>query len=312
MNSSGTKTVTVSLGGKTASFDITVTAAGVTLTSIKVTDLPTKTNYLVGEAFEPTGLVVTGTYSDGTTKAETGYILSGADTGSSGPKTVTVTLSGKTAAFTITVNPALVSIAVTRNPTKNAYVIGETFNRTGLEVTGTYSDGTAKNETGYTLSTPDMSTAGTKTVTVTLKGKTTSFTIAVVHPSDIDTDGDGLPDWWESENGLDPNDPAGNNGALGDPDNDGLTNKQEFEGHWSGPVGVKGTKDEIWRTDPKNRDTDGDGYPDGWEVNNGYEPTDRNDHPGRDADSDGDGFTDGEELDNGTDPTNPDDYPPGG
>ena len=43
-----------------------------------------------------------------------------------------------------------------------------------------------------------------------------------------DTDHDGLPDEWELANGLDPTDPTGLNGPLGDPDGDGLTNYQEF------------------------------------------------------------------------------------
>ncbi|MEC8906299.1 MAG: hypothetical protein VX407_04090, partial [Verrucomicrobiota bacterium] len=36
-----------------------------------------------------------------------------------------------------------------------------------------------------------------------------------------DSDGDGLPDVWETANDLDPEDDTGDNGAEGDPDNDG-------------------------------------------------------------------------------------------
>lgn len=43
-----------------------------------------------------------------------------------------------------------------------------------------------------------------------------------------DTDGDGLPDWWEHRYGLDPNSTAGEDGALGDPDGDGISNVDEF------------------------------------------------------------------------------------
>jgi hypothetical protein len=46
--------------------------------------------------------------------------------------------------------------------------------------------------------------------------------------SSDDTDGDGLPNDWETQFGLDPNSAAGANGAAGDPDADGLTNAQEF------------------------------------------------------------------------------------
>jgi hypothetical protein len=43
-----------------------------------------------------------------------------------------------------------------------------------------------------------------------------------------DADGDGLPDIWENEHGLDANNPDGDFGAGGDPDADGLTNLDEF------------------------------------------------------------------------------------
>jgi hypothetical protein len=43
-----------------------------------------------------------------------------------------------------------------------------------------------------------------------------------------DTDGDGLPDAWESANSLNPNDATGINGASGDPDSDGVTNLTEY------------------------------------------------------------------------------------
>ena len=43
-----------------------------------------------------------------------------------------------------------------------------------------------------------------------------------------DADHDGLPDEWELANGLDPSDPNGDNGPLGDPDHDGFNNLQEY------------------------------------------------------------------------------------
>jgi hypothetical protein len=44
-------------------------------------------------------------------------------------------------------------------------------------------------------------------------------------PEKADSDGDGIPDKWEKENGLNPLDPSD---ALGDLDKDGFTNAEEF------------------------------------------------------------------------------------
>ena len=46
--------------------------------------------------------------------------------------------------------------------------------------------------------------------------------------ADPDSDGDGLPDSWERNLGLNPLSPAGADGASGDPDGDGRTNTEEY------------------------------------------------------------------------------------
>lgn len=77
--------------------------------------------------------------------------------------------------------PATVSsISIQSKPSKTVYTIGEKFDASGLSVKVTMSDGTTKTITsGFTLSNPDMTVTGTKTVTVTYSGKTASFTITV-------------------------------------------------------------------------------------------------------------------------------------
>jgi hypothetical protein len=77
-------------------------------------------------------------------------------------------------------------------------------------------------------------------------------------PQRADTDGDGLSDLWEVENVVDPLVADGANGPDGDPDEDGLLNRDEM---------VRGT-------DPHNWDSDGDILPDGYEVIKGISPKD--------------------------------------
>jgi thrombospondin type 3 repeat protein len=123
---------------------------------------------------------------------------------------------------------------------------------------------------------------------------------------DTDGDGDGLPDAYESANGLDPGNPAD---AVLDSDGDGLTNLVEFQ------LG----------TNPQAADTDGDGLTDGDEVGRGTLPTlPDSDRDGRsdgvevggpvtsnplDADSDNDGVDDGTEVARGTNPNDPGQFP---
>lgn len=73
------------------------------LEHIAVTAKPDKTEYRMGEAFDPAGLEVTAYYSDGTKETVTEYEVSGFDSGKIGTQTITVIYKGKMAAFEVTV-----------------------------------------------------------------------------------------------------------------------------------------------------------------------------------------------------------------
>ena len=60
--------------------------------------------------------------------------------------------NGLTASASIIVKNPLVSIAVTKNPNKMEYRLGDAFDKTGMVVTATYKDGTTRAVTNYTLS----------------------------------------------------------------------------------------------------------------------------------------------------------------
>ena len=164
---------------------VTVKAARA-VSSISVDTYPNKTTYYVGESFSSNGMVLRVNYNDGTAEYVTsGFTCSSPDMSTAGRKNVKVTYGGKTTSFYITVNAktpsvTLSSISVRTYPSKTVYNVGESFNSLGLTLNAKYSDGSTKTLTsGFTCSKPDMSTAGTKTVTVTYQGKTTSFNITV-------------------------------------------------------------------------------------------------------------------------------------
>lgn len=131
-----------------------------------------------------------------------------------------------------------------------------------------------------------------------------------------DTDGDGMPDVWESKNGLNPN----VNDANGDPDNDGLKNIDEYKAGTAAnnaDTDGDGLKDGVetntktWvsasntGTDPLNADSDGDGLKDGVETNTGtfVDANNTGSNPLK-ADTDSDGFSDGVEVQQTFNPNN--------
>jgi len=82
-----------------------------------------------------------------------------------------------------TTDPAVLSgISVKTKPAKTTYWKGESLDTTGLILTATYSDGSTKDITaGFTTSSFDSNTAGTKTVTVTYEGFKATFNVAVIN-----------------------------------------------------------------------------------------------------------------------------------
>jgi PKD repeat protein len=117
--------------------------------------------------------------------------------------------------------------------------------------------------------------------------------VKVTDKSELDSDGDGIDDQWEDDNGLDKYDSSD---AELDYDNDNLTNLKEYQ----------------YGTNPLDHDSDNDGLPDGWEIANNLDPLDNGSTDiknGPDGDPDGDGYTNLEELESGTDPQDSESQP---
>lgn len=113
---------------------------------------------------------------------------------------------------------------------------------------------------------------------------TQTVTVNIVIP---DNDNDGLPNYWELQFGLNPDEYD----AGIDSDNDGLSNAEEF----------------LWELNPISDDTDADGIADQYELLSGLKPNDSTDAL---LDLDGDGASNLYEYLSGTDAADSADTPP--
>ena len=167
-----------------------------TLTGIEVTEEPVKVSYDYGEEFDARGLVISSVYSDETKEIlpSTEYTLAGYDAFAPGEQEITVTYQPDkdnaeqvfTASFNVTVAEAgIASIYIYAKPTKLEYERNESFDPAGLVVLAIYEDDSYDQIPSalLSLSKPDMSTSGKKTVTVTYGSFTESFEINVKVPT---------------------------------------------------------------------------------------------------------------------------------
>ena len=99
---------------------------------------------------------------------------------------------------------------------------------------------------------------------------TASIIVIVLETPQSDTDGDGIPNKWERDFGLDP---SNGDDADSDADSDGLSNIEEYLNNTnphSSDTDNDGLSDfdeiEIFGTKPDDPDTDGDGHNDGTDA----------------------------------------------
>lgn len=187
----GTSTVTVT-NSVTPSGDPTVTGVTVTpsSTSLDVSSNPTTTLTAVVNGTNNPSQTVTWTVPtsspSGCVTVNSSGVVTAVSAGSATVKATSVADSNYSGTCTITVTntpKTLSSITLDTTNVQKSFTVNDTFNYTGLVVTAHYTDSTSSTVTPTSVTSPNMSTAGQKTVTVSYMlnsvTKEASYTISV-------------------------------------------------------------------------------------------------------------------------------------
>ena len=177
MTTTGEKSVTITYGGLSESFNINVVDRQTT--GLIITNLPNKTVYEKGDELDLTGLKVATIDNFNNVELTEEYTVSDVDMTTDGAKLVTITKGEQSVSFAITVLKASVTSIEVTSLGKTNYEIGEAFDRSSFVVTATYNDGTTRVINDYIVLDFDSSTAGDKYVTINYASKITGFAITV-------------------------------------------------------------------------------------------------------------------------------------
>lgn len=155
------------------------------MTGLQIQTVPTKSAYLVGEDFDPDGMIVCVGYGDGSYRTVGEYtVVNGTDL-TYGQTSVTIRYedaNGTVSTTTpVTVARAVSGIEITGDPTTTEYDAGEDFDPAGLEVTAHFADGSEAVVDDYTITNGTGLTGGQTSVTVsyTSGGQTRTADVAI-------------------------------------------------------------------------------------------------------------------------------------
>lgn len=171
------------------------------VTAIELESAPTKTEYVVGEALDLSGMVVTATFEDKNGNTTSGPLnlsrlqFSPTILTVPGQQTITATVPNTEISVSFTVNVSANDkqpnkLVVTQMPDKTRYFGGENLETAGAIITAEYADGTTARvfdsasqlDLGVTWSADTLTagdTAEEQSITVTYKEVTTTFEVEV-------------------------------------------------------------------------------------------------------------------------------------
>jgi hypothetical protein len=181
---SGKQAIKISYEGLTATFDVDVRG----MTSIQITQPPTKIDYFLGDSLDLAGLKVMGVWEGFPTEelAVTRNDITGFNANNVGIQHITVTKNGRSANFDVEVM-ALTSIELDKPPTKTSYKPGEPLDLTGIMVYGNYTGSDPNKKRRELIPLDQMTVAGydpsrigrQQRVTITVRGQNANFFVDV-------------------------------------------------------------------------------------------------------------------------------------
>ena len=178
----GAKTITVTYGGFTKTFGITVQDLA---SSMIIKTLPDKLDYLYGEPLDVSGGTIEVTKESGAIEIIniTKAMVSGYNPNKLGTQILTVTYEGLTQEFSVTVKDYVVEKLKVTPPNKTSYEYGESLDLTGGKVfimmaSGAVSD--SADLAGYMVSGYDATKTGSQTIRVEYNNLVGNFTVNVV------------------------------------------------------------------------------------------------------------------------------------
>ncbi|MCR5575987.1 MAG: bacterial Ig-like domain-containing protein [Oscillospiraceae bacterium] len=152
--------------------------------AVSIESLPRKTDYLLGEALDTTGLRILIKYENGYNEIrDEGFELTPAVLDTPGTQNVTVSFAGYNCGFDVTVRApeeSVTGIGVLTLPYKTEYVVGDLLETDGLSIRARTVDGTSFDMSEELDCSPVLlDREGQQTVTVRYAGKTCTFTVTV-------------------------------------------------------------------------------------------------------------------------------------
>jgi len=186
LNTAGRKPVTVTYGGKTTTFYITVEEESVT--AIRVVSQPHKLTYRIGETIDLAGLELSVTRGSKTTAVswpDENITYSG-DLSKAGEGTIRIFYGGISTTVRVSVSePVVELLTVLILPDKTEYTTEEKLDTTGLILLAEYDNGDTRRITEGYRTFYDFSKAGKAVVAVTYGGAEAQFTVTVKAPGPV-------------------------------------------------------------------------------------------------------------------------------